>query len=211
MKARKTQIIAGALVTLTMVFFSLSASAAVTNMTVVGGCPSGENDPFCDSSGNATETNVALVLGINESDVTQVFSGFTIDGLSPPDTDDISDFFDASSGSWSVSDSSITHLAFKASGYYILGELTCDSGDWSTDITMWTPDITTLTCPEGICADAGRSYTISDFRNGGGNIADLSNVRAFSVVPIPAAVWLFGSALAGMFGWSKRKAVLKTS
>ena len=87
----------------------------------------------------------------------------------------------------------------------------CDSGDWSTDITMWTPDITTLTCPEGICADAGRSYTISDFRNGGGNIADLSNVRAFSVVPIPAAVWLFGSALAGMFGWSKRKAVLKTS
>jgi hypothetical protein len=37
------------------------------------------------------------------------------------------------------------------------------------------------------------------------NIADLSNVRAFSVVPIPAAIWLFGSGLLGLIGIARRK------
>ncbi len=40
-----------------------------------------------------------------------------------------------------------------------------------------------------------------------GHLAGLSNFRAFSgAVPIPAAVWLFGSALAGLLGLSRRKA-----
>lgn len=33
---------------------------------------------------------------------------------------------------------------------------------------------------------------------------DLDNVNV-NVVPIPAAVWLFGSALAGLLGWSRRR------
>jgi hypothetical protein len=173
--------------------FSTAALAApVTNMTVVGGCPSVEDDPFCFDAGNATEENVALVLGVDESLVTQITSGYSITG------------FDTQTGNWSVTDSSITHLAFKADGYYILGELTGTSGVWSTSITEWTPDITTLTCPAGICNPVARQYTVADFLNGGGQVADLSNVRAFSVVPVPAAVWLFGSAL-GMLVWVRRK------
>lgn len=33
---------------------------------------------------------------------------------------------------------------------------------------------------------------------------DLDNIQ-MSVVPVPAAVWLFGSALAGLGGWSRRR------
>ena len=174
-------------------------SASVTNMNFVGGCPQGEDDPECFDSGNATLTNVALVLGVDESDVsfvgeqsdTSSSSAFSVTGIGFQD------------GTWQINDSSITHLAFKADGYYILGEVTGSSGDWSTDITMWSPDFSTLTCPVGICA-VERAYTQEDFLNGGTSIADLSNVRAFSVVPIPAAVWLFGSALAGL-GFARRK------
>jgi hypothetical protein len=172
--------------------FSLPSFAAVTNMNLVGGCPSGEDDPLCYNSSNATEENVAALLGFNATDVTQITSGYSITGI------------DSQSGGWSITDSSITHLAFKASGYYILGEVTGSSGDWSTDISMWTPDVTTLTCPAGICTAVDRFYTLGDFLNGGGNIADLSNVRAFNAVPIPAAVWLFGSAL-GLLGWTRRR------
>jgi hypothetical protein len=35
---------------------------------------------------------------------------------------------------------------------------------------------------------------------------DLDNLR-MSVVPIPAAAWLFGSGLFGLMGWSRRRAV----
>jgi hypothetical protein len=51
------------------------------------------------------------------------------------------------------------------------------------------------TCPEGICADAGRFYTVNDSRNNGGQTTFLTNVSVASVVPIPAAVWLFASGL----------------
>jgi hypothetical protein len=35
---------------------------------------------------------------------------------------------------------------------------------------------------------------------------DLDNVQ-LSVVPVPAAVWLFSSALFGMFGWARRRSI----
>ena len=37
-----------------------------------------------------------------------------------------------------------------------------------------------------------------------GSVAALSSVTAYGVVPIPAAVWLFGSGL-GMLGWMRRR------
>ena len=37
---------------------------------------------------------------------------------------------------------------------------------------------------------------------------DLDNVQ-LSIVPVPAAVWLFSSALFGMFGWARRGRVAK--
>jgi hypothetical protein len=50
---------------------------------------------------------------------------------------------------------------------------------------------------------ANRFYTLGDFLNGGEQTPDLSHVSAFTAVPIPAAVWLFGSAL-GLLGWTRR-------
>jgi hypothetical protein len=174
-------------------------AASVTNLSFAGGCPQSENGPECFASGQATVDNVSILVG---QDMYQVTSGFSINGLIPPATDDITDFFDVSSGTWAVTDTSITHLAFKANGFFILAEVNGASGEWSTDPAHW--DLTTVTCPAGICSVADRAYVAADFLNGGTEIADLSNVRAFSVVPVPAAVWLFGSAL-GMLGWLRRR------
>jgi hypothetical protein len=60
-----------------------------------------------------------------------------------------------------------------------------------------------VTCPTGICT-ADRLYVEGDFLNGEGEVAPLSNVTAYGVVPIPAAVWLFGSGL-GLLGWMRRR------
>jgi len=39
----------------------------------------------------------------------------------------------------------------------------------------------------------------------GGGGKDLSNIAAYTVVPVPAAVWLFGSGLLGLVGVARRK------
>lgn len=53
------------------------------------------------------------------------------------------------------------------------------------------------------------TFSIYDIESSRGNGAGLSNFRAFntapSAVPVPAAIWLFGSALAGLVGTSRRK------
>ena len=183
------------------------AVAATTGLDFAGGCPSGEptNTGLCDQGGNADVANVSAILGINESLVTQIgqIAGFTGSGsgFSVSSTDG------GQTGTWSVSDPAITHLAFKADTYFILGKVTMGSGSWEMDPATW--DLSLATCPATICTvDPGpRPYAVGDFLNGGGQIADLSNVRAFSVVPIPAAVWLFGSGLVGLIGFAKRKAV----
>jgi hypothetical protein len=183
-------------------------AASVTNLTFSGGCPHPENDPTCDNSGNADIENVAILLGKSQSDVTLIgensldesSSAFSI-------TFDNGNDFEVGdvSGTWSVDvDSSIDYLAFKANGYYILAKVIGLSGTWSTDINDWDPTYTDLTCPADICAAAGRNYELGDFLNGEGEVANLSHVSAYNVVPIPAAVWLFGSGL-GMLGWMRRK------
>ena len=187
-----------------------SAFAATTDgLTFLGGCPHPENDPTCDNSGNADTENVSILLGVPESDVTLIGENSldeSSSAFSITFDDPLADWTNGDvSGSWSVSDSSITHLAFKANGYYILADIGANtSGTWSTDINDWNPDYLTVTCPTGICADGGRLYTAGDFLNGSGEVSALSSVTAYGVVPIPAAVWLFGSGL-GMLGWMRRR------
>lgn len=180
-----------------LAFYGLAAGAATTTgMDFVGGCPASHPTDLCDQGGNADVENVAAVLGVSEDLVTylgEVIISTTGDIVA----------INSKSGDWSVSDADITHLAFKASTYYILGELTDSSGEWSTDVLDWSPDFDTVVCPASICG-MERNYELGDFRNGGGNVAGLSNVRAFSVVPIPAAAWLFASAL-GLLGWARRR------
>lgn len=172
------------------------AMAATTGLDFAGGCPESEqNVGLCDQGGNADVQNVAAILGVSESLVSQVVStGFNVSGIG----DD--------SGTWTVTDPGITHLAFKSAGYFILGAVTAGSGSWDNNTAgtnSW--DLSLAMCPDTICSNGPRAYDDTDFLNGGGQIADLSNVRAFSVVPVPAAVWLFGAGLLGLVGVARRK------
>jgi hypothetical protein len=57
---------------------------------------------------------------------------------------------------------------------------------------------------EGCCNGANSGRFSQD---GGANWQKLSatNLDALAPVPVPAAVWLFGSALLGLFGWRSKK------
>jgi len=177
------------------------AMAATTGLDFAGGCPESSNGvtALCDGGSNADVANVSAILGVDVSLVTQIaevtgsdgtVNGLTITGIN------------STSGTWSTAiNPSITHIAFKSSGYFILGEVTATGGTW--DNADW--DFTLAICPDTICTSGPRAYTSADFTNNGGNIADLSNARAFSVVPVPAAVWLFGSGLLGLIGIARRK------
>jgi hypothetical protein len=168
---------------------SVSANATTTGLDFAGGCPEGSISTLCDQGSNADEYNVAAILGVDVSLVSQLSSGFDVTGIG------------SKFGDWSVSDTSITHIAFKSSGYFILGEVNASAGTW--DNTDW--DLTLAICPDTICA-VEREYNWDDFKNNGGQIAELSNARAFSVVPVPAAVWLFASGLLGLIGIARKRA-----
>ena len=49
------------------------------------------------------------------------------------------------------------------------------------------------------------NWDVLELENNGGNVPGLSNIQAIHVVPIPAAVWLFGSALIGLVGLRRRQ------
>jgi hypothetical protein len=185
-----------------VITFTLPAMAAtVTNLGFAGGCPADENDPQCDNSGNPDNASVSLIAG---STLWQISKGDEAGGSLNSWNDKFSITFDTgTSGSWSVSDTSISHLAFKADGYFILASVDGNSsGTWSSDGADWT---IAGECPAGICNPDARPYVTADFQQNGSG-ADLSNVTAYSAVPVPAAVWLFGSALAGL-GFAKRRKV----
>jgi len=173
------------------VFFSLSVNAATTGLDFAGGCPEDSNGVtgLCATGSNADVDNVAAILGVDISFVSQVSGGFDVTGIN------------SQSGTWSVTDTSITHIAFKSDGYFILGEVNALSGTW--DNADW--NLTLAICPDTICTGGPREYTWDDFTNKGGNIADLSNVRAFSVVPVPAAVWLFATGLLGLVAVARKR------
>jgi hypothetical protein len=197
--------LAAVLVTSLAGLSSQMALAATTGLDFAGGCPSGEptNTGLCDQGGNADVANVSAILGVNESLVTQIGEISSFPGTGP---DFSVESAGGQSGTWSVSNAAITHLAFKADTYFILGKVTAGSGTWEMDPATW--DLSLATCPATICTvdPAGpRAYVESDFMNPGSRTADLSNVRAFSVVPVPAAFWLFGSGVVGLIGMSRRR------
>jgi len=192
--------------TVAMIWLPVTAKAATTGLDFAGGCPEAMGG-LCAGGSNADTANVAAILGVNQSLVSAVSSGLSVTGIG------------ANFGTWTVTDPSITHISFKSDGYFILGTVTAGSGDWDNDTSVlggW--DLSLATCPLSICANADsngtkgdrpmgpRAYVDADFLTNGGNIADLSNVRAFSVVPVPAAVWLFASGLLGLIGVARKRA-----
>lgn len=196
--------------TVAMTWLPVTAEAATTGLDFAGGCPQADNNvtSLCQqgsgsgalSGKNPDVDNVAAILGVDVSLVTQVGK---IDDSAPTNAAFSIGGLDATFGTWGVVDTSITHLAFKSDGYFILGERQSGvtSGDW--DNSDWV--LTLVDCPDTICVGGTREYTWADFTTNGGAYANLSNVTAFSVVPVPAALWLFGSGLLGLVAVSRRK------
>ena len=197
--------------TVAMTSLPITAEAATTGLNFAGGCPSlgsGDKGSLCGTNGQATDENVAAILGVDVSLVTEVFH---VDENSI-----INDYItgiNASSGTWDLGSNpdGITHLSFKADGYFVLAAVTANSGDWMmwavdegpvSGLDAWGIDVS-LACPATICING--SYDNSDFLNNGMQVANLSNVTGYSVVPVPAAVWLFGSGLLGLVAVSRRK------
>lgn len=170
-----------------------AGAAATTGMDFVGGCPTSHPTDLCDQGGNADVENVAAILGVDESLVTY---------LGPARIDRYGNIVLPGSKD-GLSQSDITHLAFKSSTYNILGEVLDGPVSGSTDILDWIPDFSEVACPADVCG-AARFYELEDFRNRGGNVPQGGSIRAFAVVPAPAAIWLLGSAL-GLLGWIRHR------
>lgn len=75
-----------------------------------------------------------------------------------------------------------------------------------TDANNWKLSGDLLMTPEnGISLLGGAALTdVGNFCLGVGSFAGCSNPVETSAVPVPAAVWLFGSAIAGLIGISRR-------
>jgi len=177
--------------------------AATTGLDFAGGCTGidAQKGVLCGTNGNPTEASVAAILGVTAGAVSEIFhddvDGARISGIN------------AQFGTWDLGSGNplgITHLSFKADGYFVLAAVTADSGDFMMPdpVTTWGTDVS-LPCPTEICSDGLRAYVDADFLNDAGNVADLSNFRGYTVVPVPAAVWLFGSGLLGLVGIARRR------
>ena len=115
----------------------------------------------------------------------QTSGGLTITGV---EFKEIPDFTEALAGTWNWDDSfgTLDYLSFKFGSWLAVYQITGGetSGAWDLDILCQTDDY---------CSDDGPT-------------AALSHAAGYSVVPVPAAVWLFGSGLIGLAGLARRKA-----
>jgi hypothetical protein len=82
-------------------------------------------------------------------------------------------------------------------------------GTWSTPVfgganePEWYTLAIAITNVGRVVFDQGNSGVLPGTASGSGGV--VMTEFSYSVVPIPAAVWLFGSGLLGIFGLSKRK------
>lgn len=115
-------------------------------------------------------------------------SGFlTIEGTVFKDSPDVTE---ATAGNWSYTGSgTLDFITFKLDNWLAVYQLTDGtvSGIW---------DVNQLALDTNCCTN-----------NAGNDVFALSHVAAYSVseVPVPAAVWLFGSGLIGLLGFARRK------
>jgi len=81
-----------------------------------------------------------------------------------------------------------------------------------TGISLWNPTSAFIPVIEDTTASAGNKFSFSYLLTAGAQnflvvdgFGSSSYQLTASAVPLPAAVWLFGSALMGLFGVSRRK------
>jgi len=90
------------------------------------------------------------------------------------------------SGDYIATNSSGNTLTLTDSDQFILGLNV--GGNWLSD--------------SGVIDQGANSYTV--LFNNGGSVLEI-DVQVVSAVPVPAAVWLFGSGLLGLIGIARRK------
>ena len=114
----------------------------------------------------------------------QTSGGLTITGTTFKDVPDTTEAI-AGTWSWDSSFGTLDYLTFKFDSWLAVYQITGGdtSGSW---------DLAALCANDGACA-------------GNGQPAALSHSAGYSVVPVPAAVWLFGSGLIGLIGVARRK------
>ena len=125
----------------------------------------------------------------------QTSGGLTITGtVFKPEPDST----EAIAGTWSWDDSfgSLDFLTFKFDNWLAVYQITGGDtfGNWSA----------LGACDDGLTAGLIDSAQHTSCTNNGNAFA-LSHSAGYSVVPVPAAVWLFGSGLLGLIGMARRK------
>ena len=116
----------------------------------------------------------------------QTFGDLTISGTTFKDAPDNTE---ATAGTWSYTGpESVSYITVKFDSWSALYQIT--GGDTSG---LWDLG--------WICQNVNNP----DYCNSNGIAFGMSHVSAYSVVPVPAAVWLFGSGLLGLAGIARRK------
>jgi len=206
------------LLLLVSVFSSANVSAAtlvVENGIVTGvtglkiydyvGAPESQskiyNGTFVDSSWD--NAGIDFQTGLFAASATREFTDFLNDGLS-----------DTSSDSYKMKTGDLGILGCPADyDYYCyLGTAT---DDWTTTYIYSDGTETLKFNSSNVYFTYGEGNTASYTTYGGGNLANSNqNYQAYiqweevsqiSPVPVPAAIWLFGSAMVGLVGVSRRK------
>lgn len=191
---------------------SQSAQAALSGTANLS-IDAGSNFGMEVSPGFILPTAITGNNGINIGTVQNATGSHTgaPDGSESPDIDNPWTFF--SNTGMHGSQSAINILTDDGAG-----NVTLDFSGWYVTwnaipiIDMGSGGSATMTC-SGTCA-AGDSYTleyaavvpVGDPSSFGGVNYSLNLVGTISEVPVPAAVWLFGSGLLGLVGVARRKA-----
>ena len=180
-----------------------------------------------DSNGNGLEETEKTILSMHDGLIigtTQTASGAHIgepDGSESPGIDEPWSYFDNTGMHLSVTPTSIISTTLNTvelnfTGWSILWDgldtpldLGGDDDDWSDGSISWGTGIAQITCAvdcgigDSFILDYSVSFNtcISCF---GGVDYSLHLEGTISAVPVPSAVWLFGSGLLGLLGVAKR-------
>ena len=189
-------------------FVFVSADAALVS---VDWQTSGDNLITRDTTSGLEWLDLTVTAGMSyDSIVAQMGSGGTYEGWAYTTEAQVATFFDNAGGSGVYTGPSTDHQAVFDSGL-LSAWSTTDAGTGYVQAEFLTVEVTGLGSHiAGLIRDGDNPSLDFIDTIGAGYQGDASKsilasalVRT-SVVPIPAAVWLFGSAL-GMLGWMRRK------
>lgn len=147
---------------------------------------------------NLAGANGAITVTFSPSPATEIYFSNDKDDFNPQDQDHIGSVIEDTFG--------------LASGALVNGDKVDNAGGGSS------ASFTSTQAYEYLAVHFGKHELLFHFANSitagtvfsittEGRAAGLSNFRSYSVIPIPAAVWLFGSGLLGLLGASRRKSI----